>query len=253
MDIKLVIGHFYPDLLNLYGDRGNVLALMRRANLRGIEVEVRRISIGDDVAAGDIDIGFIGGGQDMEQNIMADDIKNVKGKVIKQMIEDGVVFLTICGGYQMLGKYYEEHDGNRIECLGALPHYTKGEKERFINDTVYEIEIGGSKYKVAGFENHSGRTFLGEGEKPFMKVLKGHGNNGMDNMEGCVYKNTFGTYSHGSLLPKNPVITDMLLELALKRKYGEDYVLPELSTEVEDLARKQALDYIEGIKRKAED
>lgn len=243
---KLIIGHFYPDLLNLYGDRGNVLALIRRAKLRGIDVEVKRISIGDDVSSGDIDIGFIGGGQDSEQNIMADDIKNVKGGVIKQMIEDGVVFLTVCGGYQMLGRYYEEHDGKRIECLGALPHYTKGEKERFINDCLYEIEIDGRKVKVAGFENHSGRTHLGEGEKPFMRVLKGHGNNGEDGMEGCVYKNTFGTYSHGSLLPKNPAITDMLLSLALKRKYGEDYELLELSTEVEDLARKQAIDYIEG-------
>ncbi|MCR5593225.1 MAG: glutamine amidotransferase [Saccharofermentans sp.] len=243
---KLVIGHFYPDLLNLYGDRGNVLALMRRAQLRGIEVEVKRISIGDELKSGDIDIGFIGGGQDSEQNIMADDMRIKKGPVIKQMIEDGVVFLTVCGGYQMLGQYYEEHDGKRIECLGAMPHYTKGEKERFINDTVYEIEIGGKKVTVAGFENHSGRTYLGEGEEPFMKVIKGHGNNGEDGLEGVRYKNTFGTYSHGSLLPKNPAITDMLLELALKRKYGADYELSELATETEDLARKQALDYING-------
>ena len=241
---KLIIGHFYPDLLNLYGDRGNVLALMRRAQLRGIEVEVKRISIGDEVNAGDIDIGFIGGGQDREQNIMANDMKNVKGPVIKQMIEDGVVFLTICGGYQMLGKYYEEHDGTRIECLGALPHYTKGENERFINDTVYELDINGVKTTVVGFENHSGRTYLGEGEKPLMTVVKGHGNNGEDGTEGAVYKNTFCTYSHGSLLPKNPAITDMMLSIALKRKYGEDYELPSLSTETEDLARKQALDYI---------
>lgn len=241
---KLIIGHFYPDLLNLYGDRGNVLALMRRAQLRGIEVEVKRISIGDEVNVGDIDIGFIGGGQDREQNIMANDMKNVKGPVIKQMIEDGVVFLTICGGYQMLGKYYEEHDGTRIECLGALPHYTKGENERFINDTVYELDINGVKTTVVGFENHSGRTYLGEGEKPLMTVVKGHGNNGEDGTEGAVYKNTFCTYSHGSLLPKNPDITDMMLSIALKRKYGEDYELPSLSTETEDLARKQALDYI---------
>jgi hypothetical protein len=245
---KLVIGHFYPDLLNLYGDRGNVLALMRRAQLRGIEVEVKRISIGDELRSGDIDIGFIGGGQDSEQNIMVDDMCKVKGEVIKQMIEDKVVFLTICGGYQMLGKYYEEHDGRRIECLGALSHYTKGEKERFINDTIYEIEINGRKITAVGFENHSGRTFLGEGEEPFMKVIKGHGNNGVDMLEGVRYKNTFGTYSHGCFLPKNPAVTDMLLELSLKRKYGEEYVLPELMTETEDLARKQALDYINGNK-----
>ena len=127
-----------------------------------------------------------------------------------------------------------------------MPHYTVGEKVRFINDCLYEIEIDGQKVKVVGFENHSGRTYLGEGEKPFMRVLKGHGNNGEDGFEGMVYKNTYGTYSHGSLLPKNPAITDMLLSLALKRKYGEDYVLPELSTENEDLARKQAIEYIEG-------
>jgi len=241
---KLVIGHFYPDLLNLYGDRGNVLALMRRAQLRGIEVEVKRISIGDDVKAGDIDIGFIGGGQDSEQNIMAEDMKNVKGPVIKQMIEDGTVFLTICGGYQMLGKYYEEHDGKRIECLGALPHYTKGEKDRFINDTVYEFDVNGVKTEVVGFENHSGRTYLGEGEKPLMTVVKGHGNNGEDGTEGAIYKNTFCTYSHGSLLPKNPAITDMMLSIALKRKYGDNYELAPLSCETENLARKQALEYI---------
>ena len=244
--VKLVIGHFYPDLLNLYGDRGNVLALIHRARLRGIEVEVKRISIGDEVAPGDIDIGFIGGGQDSEQNIMAEDLKNVKGPVVKKMIEDGVVFLTVCGGYQMLGQYYEEHTGRRIECLGVLPHYTVGDKIRFINDTIYKIDINGTEYKVAGFENHSGRTYLGEGEEPFMQVVKGHGNNGSDKTEGARYKNTFCTYSHGSLLPKNPVITDMLLETALKRKYGPDYELTPLPTETEDLARKQAIEYIEG-------
>jgi len=244
---KLVIGHFYPDLLNLYGDRGNVLALMRRARLRGIETEVRSISIGDDVKPGDIDIGFIGGGQDSEQNIMVEDLTKVKGDVIKEMIESGTVFLTICGGYQLIGKYYEECDGRIIEGLGALPHYTKAQKDRFINDTVYEFDLNGQTYTVAGFENHSGRTFLEGDEKPFMKVVKGHGNNGEDGTEGAVYKNTFCTYSHGSLLPKNPVITDMLLEIALKRKYGEDYQMTELITETEDLARKQALDYIDSL------
>ena len=141
---KLIIGHFYPDLLNLYGDRGNVLALMRRATLRGIEVEVKRISIGDYGKNGDIDIGFIGGGQDSEQNIMADDMKNVKGEVIKQMIEDGVVFLTVCGGYQMLGQYYKEHTADASNA-SAPSLITRWEKERFINDTVYEIEINGRR------------------------------------------------------------------------------------------------------------
>ena len=243
---KLIIGHFYPDLLNLYGDRGNVLALMRRATLRGIEVEVKRISIGDDVKNGDIDIGFIGGGQDSEQNIMSDDLVKVKGPVIKSMIENKTVFFTVCGGYQMLGKYYKEHDGKTIECLGAIDYYTEGEKERFINDTVYTFDLDDkTSVTCVGFENHSGRTYLGEGVTPFMKVVKGHGNNGKDGTEGVRYKNTFGTYSHGSFLPKNPEVTDLLLELALKRKYGEDYVLKPIDDLGAKEAREAALKYIE--------
>lgn len=243
---KLVIGHFYPDLLNLYGDRGNVLALYRRASLRGIEVEIRSISVGDALAEDDIDIGFFGGGQDSEQNIMAADLIEHKGPVIKNMIEDGKVFLCICGGYQMLGQYYREHDGSMLTCLGALPHYTEGKKERFINDTVYEFTLpSGETITVVGFENHSGRTYLGEGEKPFMKVVTGHGNNGEDGGEGAIYKNTFCTYSHGSFLPKNPKIADMLIEIAMKNRYGESYKLPPLESSVEDEARAQAMDYIE--------
>lgn len=246
---KLVIGHFYPDLLNLYGDRGNVLALYRRAKLRGIDVEIRSISVGDNLGEDDIDIGFFGGGQDSEQNIMAADLINNKGPVIKSMIESGKVFLCICGGYQMLGQYYREHDGSMLTCLGALPHYTEGKKERFINDTVYEFTLpSGEVIKVVGFENHSGRTYLGEGEKPFMKVITGHGNNGEDGSEGVIYKNTFCTYSHGSFLPKNPKITDMLIEIAMKNRYGSNYELPALDSIIEDEARNQALDYIQNGK-----
>lgn len=247
--MKLVIGHFYPDLLNLYGDRGNVLALYRRASLRGIDVEIRSISVGDEINEDDIDICFFGGGQDSEQNIMAKDLIEEKGSIIKSMIENGKVFLCICGGYQMLGQYYREHDGSMLKCLGALPHYTEGKKERFINDTVYEFTLpSGEVTKVVGFENHSGRTYLGEGEKPFMKVITGHGNNGEDGYEGAVYKNTFCTYSHGSFLPKNPLITDMLIENAMRNRYGNDYVLPPLDASVENEARDQAFDYIQNGK-----
>lgn len=243
MNEKLIIGHLYPDLMNLYGDRGNVLALMRRAKLRGIDVEIKSISIGDSLGAGDFDLGFFGGGQDSEQNVVKEDLVSNKGAALRQMIEDGTVFLCICGGYQMLGKYYVEHDGTRLDCLGIIDIYTEGKNPRFINDTIYTCDyIGGAT--VVGFENHSGRTYLGEGVKPFMKVVQGHGNNGEDGYEGAVYKNTFCTYSHGSILPKNPLLTDMLLSLALKRKYGDSYELPPLSTEFEDLASKVALNYI---------
>ncbi len=246
---KLVIGHFYPDLLNLYGDRGNVLALYKRAAGRGFDVEIRQISVGDEINPESLDICFLGGGQDSEQNIMKDDLVNVKGRIIKDMIEDGKVFLTICGGYQMLGKYYKEHDGKMLKCLGAIDYYTEAEKERFINDTIYELELpSGEKVRIVGFENHSGRTYLGKGVEPFMKVITGHGNNGRDGYEGMRYKNAFGTYSHGSLLPKNPEITDMLIELALKKRLGEDYKLPVLDDSTERKARELALSYIENGK-----
>ena len=246
---KLVIGHFYPDLLNLYGDRGNVLALYKRAAGRGFDVEIRQISVGDEIDPESLDICFLGGGQDSEQNIMKDDLVNVKGRIIKDMIEDGKVFLTICGGYQMLGKYYKEHDGKMLKCLGAIDYYTEAEKERFINDTIYELELpSGEKVRIVGFENHSGRTYLGKGVEPFMKVITGHGNNGRDGYEGMRYKNAFGTYSHGSLLPKNPEITDMLIELALKKRFGEDYKLPVLDDSTERKARELALSYIENGK-----
>ncbi len=246
---KLVIGHFYPDLLNLYGDRGNVLALYKRAAGRGFDVEIRQISVGDEIDPESLDICFLGGGQDSEQNIMKDDLVNVKGRIIKDMIEDGKVFLTICGGYQMLGKYYKEHDGKMLKCLGAIDYYTEAEKERFINDTIYELELpSGEKVRIVGFENHSGRTYLGKGVEPFMKVITGHGNNGRDGYEGMRYKNAFGTYSHGSLLPKNPEITDMLIELALKKRLGEDYKLPVLDDSTERKARELALSYIENGK-----
>ncbi len=249
---KLVIGHFYPDLLNLYGDRGNVLALYRRASLRGIDVSIRSISVADELDPSMIDIAFIGGGQDSEQNIMSDDLVRVKGPLIKDMIEDGKVFLCICGGYQMLGKYYKEHTGDIVECLGALDYYTEARSDRFINDTIYSLVLDdGSEVKVAGFENHSGRTYLGEGVKPFMKVLTGHGNNGEDGFEGAVYKNTFCSYSHGSLLPKNPAITDMLLSRAMKKRYGESFELAPLDSSTEDKARAAALEYIEKGKEKA--
>lgn len=248
-DYKLTIGHFYPDLLNLYGDRGNVLALYRRASLRGIDVEIKSISVGGELNPDEIDIAFLGGGQDNEQNIMSEDFRVVKGPVVKSMIESGKVFLCICGGYQMLGKYYLEHDGKKIECLGALDLYTEGRKDRFINDTVYELTLdNGETIKVVGFENHSGRTYLGESVKPLMKVVTGHGNNGEDNGEGARYKNVFCTYSHGSLLPKNPELTDMLIEIAMKNRYGEEYVLEPLDMTVELEAKKAALDYIENGK-----
>lgn len=256
---ELRICHMYPDLLNLYGDRGNVLSLIRRAELRGISVKLVPVSIGDDFNQDDYDIVFLGGGQDAEQNMLRKDLVEVKGPIIKKAIEEGVVFLCICGGYQMLGKYYQEHDGTKINCLGAIDIYTVGEEVRYIQDTIYEAEflqagafaddekngVGEDAGKLYGFENHSGRTYLGDSVKPMAKVIEGAGNNGKDGYEGAIYNNVYCTYSHGSFLPKNPRMTDHLLQLALKRRYGDDFELPPLDTTGEDFARAALLQYKE--------
>lgn len=237
MHEKIRLCHLYPDLLNLYGDRGNILALKRRAELRGIDFTVESVSLGEKFDPDRYDMIFLGGGQDAEQNIIRSDFVSEKGAMIRKAVNDNKVFLCICGGYQMMGHYYEEHDGQRIECLGAVNIWTVGKKNRFIGDTVYSCDfLPGSKL-LFGFENHSGRTYLGEGVKPLAKVLTGAGNNGEDGMEGAVYRNVFCTYSHGSFLPKNPEMTDFLLGKALEVQTGAPYTLPELDSEIENFAR----------------
>ena len=247
MKTELRICHLYSDLLNLYGDRGNILAFMYRAGLRGIDVRVTPLTIGETYDGDQYDIVFFGGGQDAEQNIIRRDLVQNKGEAIKEAIEKGKIFLCICGGYQMMGKYYEEFDGNRIDCLAALDVYTVAQKKRLIGNTVYRCDfLGGSAAQgcfeannLYGFENHSGRTFLGEGVRPLAKVMTGAGNNGEDGTEGAVYRGVYCTYSHGSLLPKNPAITDYLLENALKQSLGEDYRLAPAHCEIENIARLQ--------------
>ena len=238
MQPKLKLCHLYPDLLNLYGDRGNIIALMRRASLRGIELTVDAITLGEKFDPLKFDMVFLGGGQDAEQNILRKDFVTEKGSAVKEAVAANKVFLCICGGYQMMGLYYEEHDGVKIDCLGALNVWTVGEKNRFIQDTVYSCDFLPGDKLLYGFENHSGRTYLGEGVKPLAKVLSGAGNNGRDGYEGAVYKNVYCTYSHGSFLPKNPAMTDYLLKKAVEVQTGAAFVLPELDTDIEDFARK---------------
>ena len=215
------IAHLYPDMLNLYGDRGNIIALTKRMELRGISTQVDRITMGKSFNADDYDILFIGGGQDFEQEVLLSDLKAGKGSEIKAAIADGKTFLTICGGYQMLGSYYRTWDGKQCDFIGAIDYYTVGAKERMIGNTLFEClpESGGST--VVGFENHSGKTYLGSGVSPLGKVLVGGGNNGEDGFEGVRYQNAFGTYSHGPVLPKNPAFCDHLLITALHGRYPE--------------------------------
>lgn len=246
---ELNICHLYPDLLNLYGDRGNIIALKKRSQWRGITVTVSDISMGDEFNAQNYDIIFLGGGQDYEQEIIQDDVLNQKGNEIKNAIQNDKIFLAICGGYQLLGNYYKTWDGKEIEFLKALDLWTIGGKERMIGNFCFECEFLKSEIydgKIVGFENHSGRTYLGPLVNPLGKLVKGYGNNGEDGFEGATYKNVFCSYSHGSLLPKNPVLTDHFIALALKQKYRDFVSLQNLNDEFEDLAHKTMIRRIEG-------
>ncbi|MDY4487705.1 MAG: glutamine amidotransferase [Candidatus Limivicinus sp.] len=224
--MELKICHMYPDVLNLYGDRGNVMCMTRRLQWRGIETSVTKLPIGAGKSLSGFDLVFIGGGQDFEQQVLLEDLHRGKDREIISAIEDGVTFLTICGGFQMLGSYYETYDGKRCDFIGALDLCTIGSKTRMIGNYKFRCgpDAGGSV--VVGFENHSGKTRLGSGVKPLGTVLAGFGNNGEDKTEGVHYKNVFGTYSHGPLLPKNPEFCDFLLKTALARKYGRAELAP---------------------------
>ena len=232
--MELNICHLYPDLLNVYGDIGNILILKYRAEKRGIKVNIDNISLNDEFDASKYDIVFFGGGQDYEQSIVADDLKNTKKEALTEYVESGKVLLAICGGYQLLGKYYTTPDGEKLDGLGILDLYTEGGGTRFIGNTIILNEELNQTY--VGFENHSGRTYIGD-LKPLGKVLAGYGNNGEDGYEGCIYKNTFCTYFHGSLLSKNPELADWFLTLALSKKYNKDITLEKLDDSLEIKAK----------------
>ena len=223
--MELKICHLYPDVLNLYGDRGNVLCMEKRLTWRGIDVSAAGVSIGDPLRAADYDLFFIGGGQDFEQEVLLEDLAGGKGQEIRAAVEDGKTFLAICGGYQMLGSYYKTWDGVQCDFLGALDLYTVGSRERMIGNYLFTCDdLGGAT--VVGFENHSGKTYLGASVRPMGRVLSGFGNNGEDGGEGARYKNVFATYSHGCLLPKNPRLCDWILTTALREKYGSGELAP---------------------------
>lgn len=223
--LTLTLGHLYPDQLNLYGDRGNILTLRRRCQLRGIGLRVVGLGIGDALAPDEYDLLFIGGGQDKEQEPVAQDLYEIKGIGLWAAIEDDMPILAVCGGFQLLAHYYRPAEGPDMRGLGVFDAWTEHKgtgTERCIGD----IAIRWNGQILVGFENHGGRTYLGTA-KPLGKVLKGHGNNAEDQTEGAIYRNAFGTYLHGSLLPKNPHFADHLIELALQRKYQYEYSMQE--------------------------
>ena len=217
--MELNICHLYPDILHLYGDRGNIITMKRRLEGRGIKVNIDECSIGQPLNADKYDIFFIGGGQDFEQEVLLRDLSSGKAQDIRTAVEEEKTFLAICGGYQMLGEYYKTWDGVQLDFIGAIGVHTIGAKERMIGNYMFRTTPESGDTVVVGFENHSGKTYLSEQVAPLGMMLSGNGNNGEDKTEGARYKNVFGTYSHGSLLPKNPVLCDFILQTALNHRY----------------------------------
>lgn len=228
-NLKISIGHLYPKLLNLYGDMGNIITLTKRCEWRGISVEYDPIGIGDNIK--EHDLYFIGGGQDRQQQEVAGELYKNKDFLISERDKNSV-FLGICGGYQLFGHYYKPFEGDKLSGISLMDAYTVAGKKRFIGNVTVETDFLNPSTLV-GFENHSGLTYLQGDTKPLGKLKVGNGNNGQDGMEGGRYKNVFGTYLHGSLLPKNPHFADYLIELALEKRYGEKIKLSKLDDELE--------------------
>ena len=244
--MKLNICHLYPDVLNLYGDTGNIVCLLKRLQWRGIDSEVTMLPIGANADFTQFDLFFIGGGQDFEQEVLLNDLHSGKDKDILSAVEDEKVFLCICGGYQMMGQYYLTHKGNQCDYIGAMNVHTVGSDVRMIGNYSFKCSDENSATTIVGFENHSGKTYLGDGVSPLGTVLSGFGNNGEDHTEGARYKNVFGSYSHGPILPKNPEFADYILQTALKRRYP-DAELPPLKDELEIAAHNYMVSRLEKL------
>ncbi|MFV0557597.1 MAG: type 1 glutamine amidotransferase [Enterococcus sp.] len=221
---ELHLAHLYGNLLNTYGDNGNLLMLKYIAKKLGVKMDTSIVSIHQPFESDKYDLVFFGGGQDFEQLIVSEDIQTKKAD-LTNYIENNGVMLAICGGYQLLGHYYMGAHGEQIKGIGALDHYTLSQdNNRFIGDVViYNEEFDETYY---GFENHNGRTFLGEGERPLGKIVEGHGNNGEDQSEGVIYKNVYGSYFHGPILSRNEILAYRLIKTALEQKYGSVDILP---------------------------
>lgn len=233
--MKLTIGHLFPELLNLYGDRGNIQCLCKRLEWRGIEAEVLPLHCSSEIDPGKLDIVLLGGGSDREQELACGYLAEIR-EDFRAYVEQGGVLLAVCGGYQLLGNYYKTEQ-KTIEGLGILDIYTEWMSKRLVGNIVLETPL--AQAPAVGFENHGGRTYIGD-YTPFGRVLSGFGNTEKSGYEGVIYKNIIGTYLHGPLLPKNPEICDYLLERALQRKYGEEIRLEALG----DALEKQANDYM---------
>ncbi len=258
---KLTIYHLYPDAMNLYGDLGNITAFAKRCQWRGIETEVVDVHVGDSVDFSRADFLFMGGGQDSGQKIVTADLIE-KGTAIKEQIDEGLPALLVCGGFQLFGHYFKTVDGTEIPGIGVFDAFTVAGNKRLIGNVLVDIAHNFAKWQqqfptktmnyshttLVGFENHSGQTMLAPGVEPLGYVIKGFGNKGDGGYEGAMYKNAIGTYLHGSLLPKNPWLTDHLIACALLRRYGDIEGLTELDDTIEIAAHDAAIKRSETAK-----
>ncbi len=234
--MKIVVGHLYPDYLNIYADRGNIAVFSRRAAWRDIDLEVRAISVRDSIAPGEHDLFYVGGGQDREQALIAPDLAS-KGEELRAAVGNGAALLAVCGGYQLMGRFYRDRSGVELPGVGLLPLQTVAGERRMIGDVLLECELeAGERRTLAGFENHAGRTQLDAGATPLGRVVAGFGNDGESGYEGCRTGRAIGTYLHGPLLPRNPWLADWLLEQAIGHRTGETPKLDPLPTPLEDEA-----------------
>jgi lipid II isoglutaminyl synthase (glutamine-hydrolysing) len=233
--VTIRVAHLYPEYLNIYADRGNIAVLSSRARWRGVGFEVEPVSLGDELRAGEHDLLYIGGGQDREQALIAPDLA-ARGEAIREAVAGGVAVLAVCGGYQLLGRFYRGRDGEELPGAGLFPHETVAGERRMIGDCLLECELEtGVRETLAGFENHAGVTRLDTGAVPLGKVVAGFGNDGQSGFEGVRVDGAIGTYLHGPLLPRNPWLADWLLARALEHRDG---AAPELDPLPDELERE---------------
>jgi CobQ-like glutamine amidotransferase family enzyme len=234
--VKIVVGHLFPDYLNIYADRGNMAVLARRAAWRGHEIVVVAIGTGDELGAADL--YYIGGGQDREQELIAPALAAL-GEPLRAAVQGGAALLAVCGGYQLLGRFYRDQSADELPGVGLFPLHTVAGERRMIGDVLLECELEpGERRTLAGFENHAGRTYLDDGAEPLGRVLAGFGNDGESGYEGCRVGRAVGTYLHGPLLPRNPWLADWLLAQAIAHRTGEVPVFEPLDDELEAQAHE---------------
>jgi lipid II isoglutaminyl synthase (glutamine-hydrolysing) len=218
--MRVIVGHLYPDYLNIYADRGNIAVLATRARWRDVELEVLAIDAGDASLVGEVDLYYVGGGQDREQALIAPDLA-ARGDDLREAVAGGVAVLAVCGGYQLLGRFYRDRAGGDLPGAGLFPLHTIAGERRMIGDVLLECELEpGERRALAGFENHAGRTLLDDGAQPLGRVVAGFGNDGASGFEGCRVGRAIGTYLHGPLLPRNPWLADWLLAQAVAHRTG---------------------------------